>query len=136
MPLPAPSASATRICLSDTAYESVRAWILDGTLTPGEPIRDEALAQSLGMSRTPVREALRRLEEEGFVATTASRRFYVSEVSLRQALDSRLRSDRHVDGSFNNAVRGMQQPGSRSGGRTLRLNFKTHVSTVKPSQER
>lgn len=85
MPLPAPNPQATRVCLSDTAYDSVRGWILDGTLAPGEPIRDEALAQTLGMSRTPVREALRRLEEEGFVATTASRRFYVSEVSLRQA---------------------------------------------------
>jgi DNA-binding GntR family transcriptional regulator len=74
-----------RICLNDAAYDRIRDWILDGTLAPGEALRDEALADTLGMSRTPVREALRRLEEEGLVVTTATRRSYVSEVTIKQA---------------------------------------------------
>jgi DNA-binding GntR family transcriptional regulator len=85
MPLPATTAPLPRVCLNDAAYDRIRDWILDGTLTPGEALRDEALAEALGMSRTPVRDALRRLEEEGLVVTTATRRTYVSEVTIKQA---------------------------------------------------
>jgi DNA-binding GntR family transcriptional regulator len=85
MPLPATTAPLPRVCLNDAAYDRIRTWILDGTLTPGEPLRDEALAEALGMSRTPIRDALHRLEEEGLVVTTATRRTYVSEVTIKQA---------------------------------------------------
>jgi DNA-binding GntR family transcriptional regulator len=85
MPLPKTSGPLPRVCLDDVAYARVRDWILDGTLAPGEPLRDEALAEALGMSRTPIREALHRLEEEGLVVTSATRRTYVSEVSIKQA---------------------------------------------------
>jgi DNA-binding GntR family transcriptional regulator len=85
MPLPASPAPLPRVCLNDAAYDRLRDWILDGTLAPGEPLRDEALAEALGMSRTPIRDALRRLEEEGLVVTTATRRTYVSEVTIKQA---------------------------------------------------
>jgi DNA-binding GntR family transcriptional regulator len=85
MPLPASAAPLPRVCLNDAAYDRLRDWILDGTLAPGEPLRDEALAEALGMSRTPIRDALRRLEEEGLVVTTATRRTYVSEVTIKQA---------------------------------------------------
>jgi DNA-binding GntR family transcriptional regulator len=71
--------------LRDEAYSRLRDWILDGTLTPGEPLRDEALSESMGMSRTPVREALQRLEDDGLVVTGANRRTFVSPVSLNQA---------------------------------------------------
>jgi DNA-binding GntR family transcriptional regulator len=84
MPLPK-AVPVSRIYLRDEAYVRVRDWILDGTLAPGEPLRDETLAIALGMSRTPVREALQRLEEDGLVMTTAKRRTSVSPVSLQQA---------------------------------------------------
>jgi DNA-binding GntR family transcriptional regulator len=84
MPLPE-AVAVSRVCLRDEAYIRVRDWILDGTLAPGEPLRDETLALALGMSRTPVREALQRLEEDGLVLTTAKRRTSVSPVSLQQA---------------------------------------------------
>jgi DNA-binding GntR family transcriptional regulator len=71
--------------LRDAAYYRLRDWILDGTLAPDEPLRDEALAEALGMSRTPVREALQRLEDDGLVVTTATRRSFVSPVTLTQA---------------------------------------------------
>ncbi len=87
MPLPDTPAAVARVCLRDAAYDRIRDWILDGTLAPGEPLRDEALAEGLGMSRTPVREALQRLEDEGLVVTSATRRTFVSPVTLTQARD-------------------------------------------------
>src|SRR5258708_35688125 len=63
----------------------MRDWIIDGPLQPGEPLRDEALAEALGMSRTPIREALQRLEDDGLVVTTTARRTFVSPVTLTQA---------------------------------------------------
>lgn len=85
MPVPKRAEPLARLCLSDAAYVRLRDWILDGTLAPGEPLRDEPLAEALGMSRTPVRDALHRLEEEGLAVTTPTRRTHVSEVTVKQA---------------------------------------------------
>jgi len=85
MPVPERSATVERVCLRDAAYDRLRGWILDGTLLPGEALRDEALAEALGMSRTPVREALARLAEEALVVTAPNRRTTVSPVTLAQA---------------------------------------------------
>ena len=52
---------------SDSAYDVLRARILSGELTPGERLIEQTLAKDLGISRTPVREAIRRLLHEGFV---------------------------------------------------------------------
>lgn len=87
MPVPAGATPLTRRCLSDDAYAQLRDWIIDGTLAPGEALRDEALAEALGMSRTPVRDALQRLENEGLVITSSTRRTTVSPVTLKQARD-------------------------------------------------
>ena len=85
MPVPQTAEAVERVCLRDAAYDRLRGWILDGTLAPGEPLRDESLAEALGMSRTPIREALARLAEEGLVTTTPTRRTFVSPVTLAQA---------------------------------------------------
>lgn len=55
---------------AQSAYAEVRQLLLSGTYEPGERLAEVALAGRLGMSRTPVREALRRLEADGLVATT------------------------------------------------------------------
>jgi DNA-binding GntR family transcriptional regulator len=52
---------------SDLAYEALLADILAGTIPPGHRIREEEVAERVGTSRTPVREALRRLHAEGLV---------------------------------------------------------------------
>jgi DNA-binding GntR family transcriptional regulator len=52
---------------SDLAYEALLADILAGTIPPGDRIREEEVAERVGTSRTPVREALRRLHAEGLV---------------------------------------------------------------------
>jgi DNA-binding GntR family transcriptional regulator len=53
--------------LGDEVYQRLGDAIIDGTLAPGERLRDQDLAVRLGVSRTPVREALQRLERTGLV---------------------------------------------------------------------
>jgi DNA-binding GntR family transcriptional regulator len=50
----------------DRAYEAIRDDILSGRLAPGERLREEELTRQIGVSRTPIREALRRLESDGY----------------------------------------------------------------------
>lgn len=58
---------ASRPPAADSAYEVLRSRILSGELAPGERLVEQTLAEDLGLSRTPVREAIRRLVHEGFV---------------------------------------------------------------------
>jgi DNA-binding GntR family transcriptional regulator len=61
--------------------------IVDGTLAPGEPLHDDQLCSWLGLSRTPLREALGRLREERLVEMEPQRFTRVSPVSLRDVRD-------------------------------------------------
>lgn len=67
------------------AYTKLRDWILDGTLAPGTQLRDKELASQLGVSRTPIREALLRLEDEGLIKTKPNRSTHVSSIDFHQA---------------------------------------------------
>lgn len=58
---------------AEAVYQALRRGIIDGNLAPGERLRSEALANEMRVSRTPVREALRKLEAEGLVAQKGSR---------------------------------------------------------------
>lgn len=58
---------AARETLPEVVYRSVRDAIFNGFFKPGEPLRQEGVARSLGVSRAPLREALTRLESEGIV---------------------------------------------------------------------
>jgi DNA-binding GntR family transcriptional regulator len=60
------------------AAESIRRAILTGELSPGERIREEDLAQRLGVSRAPVREAIRALEQEGLIRSEPHRASYIT----------------------------------------------------------
>jgi DNA-binding GntR family transcriptional regulator len=62
---------------SDLAYQTVRQWILDGELTPGQRLFEEEIAQRVGVSRTSLRDCLRRLAADGLVRTEASRGTFV-----------------------------------------------------------
>jgi DNA-binding GntR family transcriptional regulator len=73
--------TTSRSVLADHAYEALRRAILDGTLAPGTPLREAEVAERLGVSRTPVREALRRLEVQGMATKTPSGGVAVGEVS-------------------------------------------------------
>jgi DNA-binding GntR family transcriptional regulator len=67
---------------TDLAYLQIRKKILEGELPPDMSLDQEALAQSLGLSTTPVREALRRLESERLVVSRAHRDTVVAPLSL------------------------------------------------------
>ncbi|GAA1898219.1 GntR family transcriptional regulator [Asanoa iriomotensis] len=67
----------------DDAYRAIRDAIVDGTLAPGERLNDADLARWLGVSRTPVREALTRLDEAGLVRTKPGRYTIVSPLDVR-----------------------------------------------------
>lgn len=66
---------------SENAYRFIRGEILSGSLEPGAPLREEALAAASGVSRTPVREALRKLEAERFVKRSGTQRSFVATLS-------------------------------------------------------
>jgi DNA-binding GntR family transcriptional regulator len=65
--------------LSETVTERIRVAIIKGELKPGEKLAEPVLASRLGVSRSPVREALVRLESEGLVEKENNHGFYVWE---------------------------------------------------------
>jgi len=67
--------------VTDWVYEEVRQAIIELRLKPGEPLREATMAEQLGVSKTPVREALARLEQEGLVETTSFKGAVVSGYS-------------------------------------------------------
>lgn len=71
--------------LRDEAYRRLRGAVLSGELAPGDPLRIDELAAQLALSRTPVREALARLRDEGLVQTRARSGTRVSPLRLDQA---------------------------------------------------
>jgi DNA-binding GntR family transcriptional regulator len=85
MPLPNSAPKLKRPAVKDEVYAALLEWIVDGTLGPGERVRDKELAEALGVSRTPVREALQRLEDAGLVETSASRWTRVASLDVAQA---------------------------------------------------
>ena len=71
--------------LSDQLVELVRDRILTGEVPPDLPIRQDALAADLGVSKIPLREALTRLEQEGLLRSQANRGFFVRSLSTGEA---------------------------------------------------
>lgn len=73
MPVPQQREAIERQLLRDTAYRALCDAIVSGTLAPGEMLHDTELCSWLGLSRTPVRGALARLEDEGLVESAPQR---------------------------------------------------------------
>ncbi len=83
MSLPEPAASADRLNIAsvvDQVYIAIRERISSGSLPRGARVHQEDLAEELGVSRTPVREALRRLAAEGLVEMRTNRGARVADV--------------------------------------------------------
>jgi DNA-binding GntR family transcriptional regulator len=72
-----------RQLVTDWVYEEIRGAIVDLRLEPGAPLREAAIATQLGVSKTPVREALGRLEQEGLVEATSFKGAVVTDYSER-----------------------------------------------------
>lgn len=84
MPVPFKTKPFNRSFMREEVYKTLLTWIMEGELRPGEKLLDKELAESMGVSRTPVREALRRLEDKDLVESSANRWTRVSEVSIRE----------------------------------------------------
>jgi len=69
--------------LREVVSEALRNAIQEGILQPGERLMEIQLAEELGVSRTPIREAIRKLEQEGFVVMIPRRGTYVANISLK-----------------------------------------------------
>ncbi len=102
------------ISLADQAYQKIKECILDLTYAPGMPLTEASLTSALGMSRSPVRSALRRLQTEGLIETDYYKSMRVKEITekdireiyqLRELLESNafhqiFASGRHVEYSY------------------------------------
>ncbi|GAA1571451.1 GntR family transcriptional regulator [Kribbella hippodromi] len=86
MPLPGGDKLPIRVNAQDIAYERLKSWIVDGPLEPGENVRDTDVAEMLGVSRTPVREALIRLSQEGLVEIARGRSTRVADLQFDRAV--------------------------------------------------
>ena len=73
--------------LADRAYAEIRARILTGGLSPGQFVREAELSEGLGVSRTPVREALGRLASEGFLERIPHRGFRIPTEPFGRLMD-------------------------------------------------
>lgn len=89
MPIPAESATVPRSLLRQEVFGRLRGAIEDGTFAPGEQLRDQDLAEWLGVSRTPVREALLRLADVGLVVARPGSSTIVSPLDVRAVRDAR-----------------------------------------------
>jgi DNA-binding GntR family transcriptional regulator len=102
--------------IKDVVYERLREALVDLTFAPGEPLREAALGKSLGVSKTPIREALVRLESDGLVELAPYRgaraRSYSAD-DLRELFEAReiiegecvRRAARCGDQAFKDALR-------------------------------
>src|ERR671921_2406108 len=88
-PVPHSSESSDPIrvdSVTDLAYDRIRGFVLGGEVPPGARLGQVELAERFGISRTPVREALRRLAGEGLVDFHSNRGFRVADLGLDAVL--------------------------------------------------
>lgn len=74
--------------LREIVYEQLKMQILTGKITPGTRMMEVELADEMGVSRTPVREAIRKLEKEGLVIIEPRRGAYASDISVKDMVDT------------------------------------------------
>src|SRR5947208_6270846 len=84
MPIPEQVQKFKRPLAREEVYTTLQTWIVEGVYQPGEIIRYQDLADALGVSRTPVREALQRLQDDGFVEMATNRWTRVATLDLEE----------------------------------------------------
>ncbi|SMG21154.1 transcriptional regulator, GntR family [Paraburkholderia susongensis] len=125
---------------------AVRQRILSGELAPGEVLRQEALAEELGVSRVPVREAITRLTAEGLLTSVPHKGAYVAELSIdevKETFDIRLRLEpwifseaipRITEAEIGKAVRLVKEMDNADSGVWGQLNWRLHETLYLPAQ--
>lgn len=76
-----------RSLLKDRAYERIKSRLLNNDYPPGSFLSERQLAETLGMSKTPVKAALERLESEGFISVSPQQGIVVRELSVHEIAD-------------------------------------------------
>lgn len=84
---PAPVAADTASQV-ERAYKSIKAGIIDGLYAPGAPLSEPTLAAAHGMSRTPIREGLSRLWQEGYLDRVQGRGYFVARITVQAIHDT------------------------------------------------
>lgn len=127
------------------AYESLRDRILGGQLAPGTALVQASLAQDLGISMTPVREALRNLASEGLVTMSAHRGAVVTRLDIEDAREihqirlllepaaTRLAIPRAGTAMLDEAEALIERMHDESGTEWIAHNFELHSMLVSPS---
>jgi len=133
---------------SDLAYMRVRELILSGELAPGDVLPQVALARAIGMSTTPLREALRRLKQDGLVELDAHRDARVRPLDadeardlleLRGSLDplaATLAAQRRTEtdvAEIRNALEGLESLGDRPSAHQLESHHRFHAAIHRAS---
>jgi DNA-binding GntR family transcriptional regulator len=123
---------------AETVYGEIRRRILNGILKPSAPLNQEALAPELGVSVTPVREAIRRLEAEGLVQFQAHKLAIITPLThreLSEIYDVRLQLDPYAaslatqaanDDDLNEVERLAEAPSRTNTLEQVRLNHSFH----------
>jgi DNA-binding GntR family transcriptional regulator len=127
--------------------ELLRQWILTGHLAAGQHVRQEAIAEELGVSRVPVREALLTLEGEGLITRQKYRGAFVAEISLAEVQETYLLrnllegflfdralphiTENHLRHAENVIRESMEDVTSDD---WMRLNIEFHMTLYEPSQ--
>ncbi len=86
--MPLPHATAARSLRLHDAYDVLRHAILNGQLRPGEALSETRVAARFGVSRTPIRDAFRRLSDDGFLRIVPQVGTYVAPIALEAVADS------------------------------------------------
>jgi len=76
-----------RSLLKDQAYDGIKERIQDSTFAPGHFLSERQLSSLLGMSKTPIKAAIERLEQEGFVRVSPQQGIVVRELSIKEIAD-------------------------------------------------
>src|SRR5262245_5547872 len=84
MASPTPVPRLRRSTLSEDVYEALKALVMESVLAPGDRVNIDALARDMGVSPTPIREALARLESEGLVRKRPLAGYTVTPLLSRQ----------------------------------------------------
>ena len=142
----------SNLSLGSRAYQELKRTILEGRVAPGEKLNEVELARALGISRTPVREAINRLGKEGLVEIFPQRGAFVVQFSEKdifelflirenlEGLAARLAADRITDSSLarlESCVHGFKEPFSdKDIQRYAREDFRFHQSIVTLSDAR
>jgi DNA-binding GntR family transcriptional regulator len=141
---------STRKIVRTTTVElvtkAIRQRILSGELAPGEPLRQEALADELGVSRVPIREAITRLTGEGLLFNVPHKGAYVAQLSVEEVQETfeiRLRLEPwlfslaipHIsDAEIDKAATLVNEMDRAESGLWGQLNWRLHETLYLPAQ--